>query len=442
MSNLDPNSTYIMPATARSERKILFDKIELEVLSGPDAGREFGLALPCIRIGTAADNDVVLTDRTVSRHHAEIRTLPEGLLVRDLGSTNGIFLRDLRVREAFLEPSTLFSLGGSEIRVRMGMEERAYEVGRESGLCALVGGSEPMRELYGLIRVVAPTPTTVLIRGESGSGKEMVATTLHALSGRKGPLVVFDASVADPEMVRNDLFGHIKGAFTGATGGREGAFRCADGGTLFIDEIGELPLDLQPRLLRALESREVAPVGSDRPVKVDVRVIAATHRNLEAMVEEGTFRADLYYRLSVMSLCVPPLRDIKEDIPLLIQNFSETLGLPCRVTPEALTALMGYAWPGNVRELRNVMERAAVLCRGEEIRPEHLRLVDLSGTQEPATIEEVAPVSVHSPAQLKAIERQMILDAMQRNRHNKSAVARELGIPLSTLKRRIAEYDV
>ncbi len=446
MPNLDPAATQIMRLAPQAERKITLDCIELEILSGPDAGREFSLTLPSIKIGTAADNDVVLADRMISRHHAEIRTTQDGILLRDLDSTNGTFLNDLRVMEAFLEPDTVFSLGASRIRIRPRIEERRYEISQDDRLGALVGGSEPMRELYGLIKVVAPTPTTVLITGETGSGKEMVASTLHQLSCRPGPLVVFDASVTDPEMVRNDLFGHIKGAFTGATGAREGAFRRANGGTLFIDEIGELPLELQPRLLRALESREVVPVGSDQPIKVDVRVVAATHRSLESMIEEGNFRADLYYRLSVISLRVPPLREIKEDIPLLIHNFTEKLSLPCRLTPEAEQTLQAYHWPGNVRELRNVLERAAVLSRGREIQPEHLRLVDEETFQASRPSHSPAPrptpSATTSPAELKTLERRMIEEAMVRNRNNKTAVARELGIPLSTLKRRLADYHL
>jgi DNA-binding NtrC family response regulator len=440
MSNSDPSATQTIQAASRADRKIAFECIELELVSGPDAGLRSRLPLATVSIGTSPDNDVVLTDRTVSRYHAEIKATSEGVLVRDLGSTNGTFSNGLRVVEAFVEPNARLSLGKSGIQIRQTTEERSYHLSDADWNGGLVGRTGPMRELFGLLTAVAPTPMTVLINGESGSGKELVATTLHELSGRNGPLVVFDASVTDPEMVRNDLFGHVKGAFTGASGAREGAFRRADGGTLFIDEIGELPLELQPRLLRALENREVAPVGADRPVKVDVRVIAATHRDLESMVRDGAFRADLFYRLSVITVQVPPLRDIRDDIPLLIRHFSDQLGLPCRLSPEALVLLQRYHWPGNVRELRNVLERASVLCRGGEIGPEHLRLAepDPSSASDPAA-KDAAPLS---PAQLKALERQMIKEAMERNGHNKAAVARELGIPLSTLKRRIADFGL
>ncbi len=316
-----------------------------------------------------------------------------------------------------------------------------------------------MRELYGLIRAVAPTPATVHLHGESGAGKELAARTLHTFSGRSGPFVVFDASVSDPEMVRNDLFGHIKGAFTGATGVREGAFRQAHTGTLFIDEIGELPLDLQPRLLRVLETREVTPIGADKPIRVDVRVITATHRDLEAMVQTGAFRADLFYRLSVVPVELPALREIPEDIPLIARCLCQRLQLNCRMSAAAMTVLQNYAWPGNVRELRNVLERAAVLCGDREIQPEDLRLsrdarwsrdaTSLpmpAAPSQPAIAAEPVPTTKSGAADarthLKDMERQLILDALIHNQYNKAAVARELGIPLSTLKRRLKDYRI
>jgi len=429
-----------MPLFSRQSRRIELECIVLEVTRGPESGLRTKLTLPSIRLGSAPDNDVILSDPTVSRCHAEISITPKGLMVRDLDSTNGTFCNDVRVIEAYLQPNMTCALGATHLRVSRAVEAREYQVGSEDSLGSLVGCSAPMRELYGLLKAVAPSPTTALIRGESGSGKEVVARTLHELSGRSGPMVVFDASVTDPEMVRNDLFGHVKGAFTGAQGSRDGAFRRAHGGTLFIDEIGELPLNLQPRLLRALESREVVPVGSDEPVKVDVRVIAATHRDLDAMVRDMQFRADLFFRLSVITIPVPPLRSVKDDIPLLAQNFAQQLGLPCRLSAAAIDVLSRYHWPGNVRELRNVLERAAVLCTEEEIGPNHLGLpVGESPTLAP-TVDSATEAGTAS--ELKALERQMIEQALARNAQNKAAAARELGISLSTLKRRIAQYGI
>ncbi len=461
-STFSGDGTEIIVASSQSRLRVQFEAIELRLVAGADAGLEISLGLPNVRIGTAPDNDLVLTDRAVSRRHAEIRMTPNGLLLRDLGSTNGTFINDVRITEAYIPPDAECRLGYSTLLIRQRTEERKVAVPLQDHLGELVGSSERMRELYGLIRAVAPTPTTVHLHGESGSGKELVARTLHTFSGRSGPFMVFDASVADAEMVRNDLFGHIKGAFTGATGSREGAFRQAHTGTLFIDEIGELPLDLQPRLLRVLENREVTPIGSDKSSRVDVRVITATHRDLAAMVRTGAFRPDLFYRLSVVPIELPALREIREDIPLIAQHLCQQLQLNDRISAAAMEALQNYPWPGNVRELRNVLERAAVMCGDREIRPEDLRLPKTAeapawasapvwtsassmAASPPIPIEPVSipkPGAADARAHLKEMERQMIIEAMERNRHNKAAVARELGIPLSTLKRRLKEYRI
>lgn len=454
------NGTEIIISSVRSSLAVHFEAIEIQILAGPGAGQIISFGLPLVRIGTAAtDNDLVLADRTISRRHAEIHMTPHGLLLRDLGSTNGTFINDVRITEAYIPEHGECRLGYTRLSVRQHTEERPVAVPYQNHLGELVGSSERMRELYGLIRAVAPTPTTIHLHGESGVGKELVARTLHTLSGRPGPLVVFDASVADPEMVRNDLFGHIKGAFTGATGSREGAFRQAHTGTLFIDEIGELPLDLQPRLLRVLETREVTPIGSDKPSRVDVRVITATHRDLESMVKAGTFRPDLFYRLSVVPIDLPPLREIAEDIPLITAQLCERLKLNCRISEAAMTALQNYSWPGNVRELRNVLERTAVMCSEREIQPEDLRLPketpviatsasSEAGLTHPSTPSPTKPIADPQPSaaaartHLKEMERRMILESLERNQHNKAAVARDLGIPLSTLKRRLKEYQI
>lgn len=461
-ANLTGSDTQLIMGTAAARLRVQFETIHLHVLSGVDAGLEAALGLPNVRIGTASSNDLVLTDRAISRHHAEIRMTAQGLLLRDLGSTNGTFINGIRISEAYIPPDAECQLGYSRLSIRQRTEQRRVAIADQEHLGELVGRSEPMRQLYALIRAVAPTATTVHLHGESGSGKELVARTLHALSGRPGPFMVFDASVADREMVRNDLFGHIKGAFTGATQARDGAFRQADTGTLFIDEIGELPLDLQPRLLRVLETREVTPIGADKSARVDVRVITATHRDLAEMVRVGTFRADLFYRLSVVPIELPSLREIREDIPLIAQHLCRQLQLNERISSAAMGALQGYPWPGNVRELRNVLERAAVLGGDREINPTDLRLpksalapapiVNHALTAVASTLvnqsasavfsDDLSIVKPSTANHLKALERQMIVESLERNHHNKAAVARELAIPLSTLKRRIKEYHI
>lgn len=436
-------NTEIVAGVAAAGLRVQLRAIEARVVSGADTGLEISVNLPSVRIGSAADNDLVLNDRAVSRHHAEVRLTPEGLLLRDLGSTNGTFINEVRISEAYIPANAQCRLGYSVLLLGERNDQCQIPVSAHNRLGELVGGSERMRELYALIRAVAPTPTTVHLYGESGSGKELVARTLHVFSGRTGPFVVFDASVTDAEMVRNDLFGHVKGAFTGASGAREGAFRQAHTGTLFIDEIGELPLELQPRLLRALESREVTPIGSDKATRVDVRVITATHRDLAEMVRAGRFRADLFYRLAVMPLELPALREIREDLPLLVAHLSAKLQLNLRLAPAALAALQSYPWPGNVRELRNVLERAALLCPDREVQPQDLHLPK-SALAPPLTNHVTPPPSLAADAraQLKDMERHMIVEALQQQGGNKAAVARELGIPLSTLKRRIQKYRI
>ncbi len=425
------------------------DVLNFFVVTGPDAGRSGRLMQSTVRIGTASDNDIVLSDKAVSRHHAQVEFTPEGLLLRDLDSTNGTFVGQLRISECYLLGDMPCSMGYTRLLLRRSDQLSSSAAPTATRLGDLIGSSPRMLELYNYINMLAPTTATILIQGESGCGKELVARTLHDLSKRTGPLVVFDASVTDAEMVRNDLFGHVKGAFTGAAASREGAFRRADGGTLFIDEIGELPLDLQPRLLRALESREVTPIGADKPVAVNVRVVAATHRDLQAMVRAGQFRADLFYRLSVVPLRVPALREIPEDIPLLVNAFLKRLDDSCQLTPDAVHALQQYEWPGNVRELRNVIERAAILCQEGCITVQDLHLPQASSPPQAGSEFHAPSVSPESstevegaPARtkLRELERQMIIDTLARNGDNKTAAARELGIPLSTLKRRIKEY--
>ncbi|MGQ0593375.1 MAG: sigma 54-interacting transcriptional regulator [Gammaproteobacteria bacterium] len=406
--------------------------IELQVVAGPDAGVRKTFHQPAVKVGTARGNDLVLTDRRVSRHHLELRMTLQGPVLRDLWSTNGTFINFRPVTETHLGPETLCELGDSRLAMYYTAEPTA-----QSQLGALVGASPPMQELYSLIRLAAPTQATVLLYGESGSGKEVVARTLHEISSRRtGPRIVCDVSAKSPQIIHDDFFGHVKGSFSGADRPRKGAFREAHLGTLMIDEIGELPLESQPLLLRALEAREVTPLGADRPEPVDVRVVAATHRDLWAMVQQGRFRADLFYRLWVFPINVPPLRDIREDIPLLAQHLLKNISLPCRISPEALERLQGHHWAGNVRELRNVLERAAVLCPRGEILPEHLEMLPPPSPRSETPI----PVNVPPHPTLEEVERKMILEAWERNGHSVQKTARELEISLATLKRRLKAF--
>ena len=324
-------------------------------------------------------------------------------------------------------------------------ELREYISENPSGI---LGRSARMRELVEMV----PTEATVLITGESGTGKERVARAIQEASARRDkPFVTVNCAALTESLLESELFGHEKGAFTGADKRREGRFRQADGGTLFLDEIGELPLLLQAKLLRALQQGEVQRVGSDTPIIVDVRVIAATNRNLREEVNEGRFREDLYYRLNVIGVEVPPLRERREDIPLLATAFLERFALANRkeikgFTPQAMDALLKYGWPGNVRELENAVERAAILCLGDYVSERELPLAvsnALKNGDEPsadAGQPAAEPESVGMT--LDELERAAILRTLQETGDNKSEAARRLGITRATLHNKLRRYDV
>lgn len=329
-----------------------------------------------VRIGSMEDNELVIRDDTVSRYHCKIAQEDNGYVLVDLRSTNGTFVNKVRIREAFLKPGSTIGVGGAQLRFNA-LEQEVHIVASQAQQCGgLIGANPKMREIYAIIEKIAPTATTVIIEGETGTGKEVVAQTIHALSNRRnGQLVVFDCGAVPPNLIESELFGHEKGSFTGAVMTREGLFEQADSGTIFLDELGELPLDLQPKLLRALEGREVRRVGGGKSIKVDVRIIAATNRDLEDEVSAGRFRQDLYYRLSVVRLRMPALRERADDIPLLVNHFlsngsynrSGNAQRVKHVAPEAMAALQAYPWPGNVRELVNVVERAVSFSEGDTI---------------------------------------------------------------------------
>src|SRR6185369_12759123 len=275
-----------------------------------------------ITVGSMDDNDVVVRDDTVSRYHCKIVQEDTSYVLVDLGSTNGTFINRVRVREGFLKPGCTIGLGTAELKFHAADEKVEIVPSRKERLGEAIGRHVKMRELFAIVEKIAPTGTTVVIEGETGTGKEVVAQTIHKLSSRaSGPLMVFDCGAVPPNLIESELFGHEKGSFTGAIMTRQGLFEMADGGTIFLDELGELPLDLQPKLLRALESREIRRVGANKPIKVDVRIIAATNRNLEDEVRAGRFRQDLFYRLSVVRVFIPPLRERIEDIPLLVKHL-------------------------------------------------------------------------------------------------------------------------
>jgi DNA-binding NtrC family response regulator len=303
---------------------------------------------------------LVLTDPTVSRRHLEIERTPHGLVLKDMGSRNGTFLGAHRVFQAVMQPGDKVQLGKTKLALKVDAHPTEVEVTGADGFGALVGTSEKMRRVFAELRRIAREDMNLLLEGETGTGKELAARALHQHSARRhGPFKVVDCNLITEEKAERELFGGLRGGDDEDKGSR-GVFEAAQGGTLFLDEVGEMPLSLQPKLLRVLETREVAAQDGGT-VPVDVRVIASTHRNLEEDVRQGRFRADLYYRLAVARVRLPPLRTRREDIPALAHALFRALRTSFELTPQTLALFEGYDWPGNVRELRNVLERGALM---------------------------------------------------------------------------------
>jgi DNA-binding NtrC family response regulator len=318
-----------------------------------------------------------------------------------------------------------------------------YRLERVEGEPKLIGQHPLMRAVHTLVSKVAPTESTVLVRGETGCGKELVARAVHEQSHRASmPLVAINCGALPENLIESELFGHAKGAFTGADQARQGLFQMADGGSIFLDEIGELPLSMQAKLLRVLESGEIRSVGENRTTQVNVRVICATHRDLESMVEEGKFREDLMFRINTFEVCVPPLRQRASDIPALACHLLRRFHQQDRnddqlFSPEAMEMLLSHQWPGNVRELANVVEHASILCDSLPVRPEHLPR-HFADRRLRRDLRVVAPAT---PMTLRELENRAIQESIERNAGNKQAAANELGINIKTLYNRLSEMD-
>ena len=338
-----------------------------------------------ITVGAASTCELVIEDASVSRRHVELELVAEGVVVRDLGSRNGTFYLGQRVERMIVSPGALLALGATTIAIEVAPD--AVGIGAPlhlGGFRGMIGGSPAMQALFGKIARLDGSLVPVLLLGETGVGKELVARAIHEGSRvAEGPFVALNCGAIARELVTSMLFGHRKGAFTGATDARRGAFGAADGGTLLLDEIGELPLDAQPMLLRALEAGEITPVGEDVPRRVSVRVIAATNRALADEVTAGRFREDLYYRLAAVTLVVPPLRERTEDIPALAEAFARQEGAP-GVPNDVCESLAHHPFPGNVRELRNLVR--AYVALGEVSAPRSAPL--------PASVDDALAASV------------------------------------------------
>ena len=340
----------------------------ITAVEGPAQGQSWETAAGRCSMGTHRSNDVVLTDPMVSRFHCELNVSASSARIVDLGSKNGTFVDGVRIREAYLKQGSLIRLGQSVLRFQLGGETHPIGLSAKTEFGVVVGRSIAMRAMFDTLERAAPSDATILLEGETGTGKGVIAESIHDSSPRKAkPFCVVDCAALPENLLESELFGHERGAFTGAVARREGAFEAANEGTIFLDEIGELPLELQPKLLRVLEERQIRRVGGNAVQQVNVRVIAATNRDLRTEVNEGRFRSDLYFRLALIRVRVPALREHLDDIPLLVERF---LGASRNTTPDIaailraqdfIASLQRASWPGNVRELRNHLESCLVL---------------------------------------------------------------------------------
>lgn len=415
---------------AVTHEHLALKKLRFEVIAGPDQGLVTGSTAERTVIGTHESADIVLEDPTVSRFHCEISTAGDRVLVRDLGSRNGTEVDGVFVIEAYLRPGSVLGVGRTRVRADLGLDRLRLPISKEQAFGTLAGTSAPMRRIFALLERAAASDATVLIEGETGTGKEVTAESIHMRSLRAdGPFIVVDCGAIPEDLIESELFGHEKGSFTGAVAAREGAFQAAHGGTLFLDEIGELGLELQPKLLRALEKREIKKVGSTRYTNVDVRVIAATNRDLKTEVNAGRFRSDLYYRLAVVRVTLPPLRERVEDIPLLVGKILDSLGVLDSspelefLRSEAFVAQVSrHGWPGNVRELRNYLERCVALRVQTPLEP--------TGTpvHVAPNVDVTQPLKAERERWVATFERQYLQQLLERHAGNVTAAARAASV--------------
>ena len=456
LPGVDVESVTSAPAMLERLVGSPFDLLLLDPALGED---EDGALALLHRVRTVAHDTVVVIWSVKPTVELTVRVMRSGAL--DVLAKNAAPAEIRSVVDRAIQHGAL----AREVRRLRGEIERAR------GLGEVIGESALMRQLLAMIERVAASDATVLIVGESGTGKELLARTIHRIGPRKdGPFVAFDCSALAPSLIEAELFGHEKGAFTGAARARRGLFREATGGTIFLDEIGDIDATVQNKLLRVLQEREIKPVGGDRPVHIDVRVVAATNKDLKALVQRGQFREDLYWRLAVVPIQVPPLRERKEDIPLLSAHIlarrrgaaksfaGQEARYPTQITAKALQRLQSYRWPGNIRELENVLSRAAILCDGEVIRSHDLAMIGLDastpagGGAEESDRVTLPPLDLDrlgdgeglrdvTERAVRAVERAAIAAALRRDR-NPAAAARRLGISRASIYTKMKTYGL
>jgi DNA-binding NtrC family response regulator len=399
-------------------------RFRIAVLAGPAAGRTAVSTSDRFSIGSHESNDLVIHDPAVSGFHCEVQIDGRGPWLVDLGSKNGTTLDGVGLGRGALRDGSTLQLGRSSARFELAPESNPLLLSSRTRLGRLVGVSVAMRAVFALLERAAGSDATVLLEGETGTGKEGAAEAIHTEGARRDrPFLVIDCGAIPATLLEGELFGHEKGAFTGAHERRAGVFEAADGGTVFLDEIGELPLELQPKLLRVLERKQVRPLGATQHRAVDVRIVAATHRDLRALVNDGSFRSDLYYRLAVLDVRIPALRQRPEDIPELARHFLAELGADRAATERLLSpAWLGRAqraaWPGNVRELHNYLQRALVLEQAFDGEPE---------PSEP-TVDTTLPYAEAKRRVLDGFERRYLESLLARHQGNVAQAARAAGM--------------
>jgi len=433
---------------AEGGEELLVQKGELRVAAGPDKGKRCSLRRGQVLVGTGTECDLVLSDGAISRRQFELAPSEQGFVLRDLGSTNGTFVGKLRVLEAVLAEPTEIQVGRTRIKFAPREEREGLPLSSLHRFGTLLGKSPLMRHCFALLERAVAAESTVLIEGESGTGKELAAESLHRLSPRaEGPFVVADCGAIAQSLIESELFGHEKGAFTGADAAKSGALERAHGGTLFLDELGELELSLQPKLLRFLEKREVRRLGGAQSRPVDVRIVAATNRRLEERIAAGAFREDLFFRLAVLRVELPPLRRRREDIPLLAlemaRRFRPEVDPASWLDERTLAVLQSHDWLGNVRELRNVIERLAVL---PELPLEAALGCGAAPASEGAGVElpGLISLSYHDAKErvLDAFELKYVARLLAEEKGVVARAAERAGVPRQTLFRLIRKHGL
>jgi len=421
------------------------------VIEGPDLGLAFPLSERTTRVGKSKECDIVLTDKAVSKAHLEMSLEGSSVRLKDLNSTNGTYIGKTQVIESLVPAGTVVRLGRTRLHLRPDDTSVMLSPSTADHFGELYGSSVAMRQVFAVLERVAGKDVNVLIDGETGTGKELAARALHQHSGRSsGPLVVLDCSAVAPELVESQLFGHRRGAFTGAMQDRAGVFEGARGGTLFLDELDSLPLDLQPKLLRVIETRQVVRLGEFETRPVDVRLIAACGRSPEAAVGREELRRDLYFRLAVVRLTMPRLRDRLEDMPLLLRTLLDRIGGEHIIVEDgpAITRLKQHPWMGNIRELRNVLERAMLLAPPHATGLDQLPLrlspvMTAEGRPAAAGLSEASlslPYKEAKEEAVAAFERQYLKAALARNGANLSKTARDVGLTRHHLRKLLRQH--